>query len=183
MNQPIQSRSVETVRKILTAAEAVIGRSGAAGLTMEAVAAEAGISKGGVLHHFRTKESLIAAVVRARLEDYETAYCEERDALGDSAEAALVASIRHMKRLYNDERGFPRALLVAATEHPEALNEFRASLRSRLDAKSAMAGSGAGAALLFATLGLLLTKTLDFVTVSEQELDAICEALEKLAKG
>ena len=48
-----------TRQQILHAAFALIRREGVARLTIEAVAQEAGLSKGGVLYHFRSKESLI----------------------------------------------------------------------------------------------------------------------------
>ena len=48
---------------LLDAAEAVVARQGVANLTFDAVAAEAGMSKGGLLHHFRSKDRLIEALV------------------------------------------------------------------------------------------------------------------------
>src|SRR5690606_31627342 len=45
--------------KVLDAAEAVVMRAGAAGLTIDAVAREAGITKGGVQYAFGSKENLI----------------------------------------------------------------------------------------------------------------------------
>src|SRR5205809_615370 len=49
--------------KLLDAAEAVVVRQGIANLTLDAVAAEAGMSKGGLLHHFPTKDRLVEALV------------------------------------------------------------------------------------------------------------------------
>lgn len=48
---------------ILDAAETVVAREGVANLTFEAVAAEAGMSKGGVLYHFRSKEDMATAMI------------------------------------------------------------------------------------------------------------------------
>lgn len=53
---------------LLTAAYAVVGKRGGAALTLDAVAAEAGLSKGGVLYHFPTKEALIVAMIHEELE-------------------------------------------------------------------------------------------------------------------
>src|SRR5215216_5514144 len=52
---PRPSRRAE----LLDAAIAVIRRDGAQRLTLDAVAAEAGVSKGGVLYHFGSKRALI----------------------------------------------------------------------------------------------------------------------------
>jgi AcrR family transcriptional regulator len=45
----------DTRSQILDAAEAVVMCQGVRNLTLDAVAAHAGISKGGLLYHFRSK--------------------------------------------------------------------------------------------------------------------------------
>jgi AcrR family transcriptional regulator len=57
--------------RLLDAAVAVIRRDGAAALTLDAVAAEAGVSKGGVLYHFASKRALIDGLVARWLDDFE----------------------------------------------------------------------------------------------------------------
>jgi AcrR family transcriptional regulator len=49
--------------RLLNAAEQVAARDGVASLTLDAVAREAGVSKGGLLYHFPTKSDLINGVV------------------------------------------------------------------------------------------------------------------------
>jgi AcrR family transcriptional regulator len=48
---------------LLDAAESVAVRDGVARLTFDAVAAEAGVSKGGLLHYFASKDQLIESMV------------------------------------------------------------------------------------------------------------------------
>jgi AcrR family transcriptional regulator len=55
---------------LLDAAAAVIRRDGATALTLDAVAAEAGVSKGGVLYHFATKRALIDGLMSRWLDDF-----------------------------------------------------------------------------------------------------------------
>lgn len=52
-----------TRRSVLAAAAEIVVRDGAARLTLDAVAERCGLSKGGILHHFSTKDSLIAAMI------------------------------------------------------------------------------------------------------------------------
>jgi AcrR family transcriptional regulator len=52
-----------TRERILDAAEAVVEAQGVGRLTLEAVAREAGVSKGGVLYHFAGKEELTVAMI------------------------------------------------------------------------------------------------------------------------
>ena len=63
--------------KILDATVQVALRDGVMAMTLDAVAQEAGVSKGGLLYHFRSKDDLIAAMlvhfstkVRGRLEEH-----------------------------------------------------------------------------------------------------------------
>jgi AcrR family transcriptional regulator len=58
--------------QLLDAAVAVIRRDGAAALTLDAVAAEAGVSKGGVLYHFASKRALIDGLLQRWLDDFES---------------------------------------------------------------------------------------------------------------
>ena len=53
---------LKSKEKILNAAEARLLAHGPSGLVLDAIAADAGISKGGLLHHFRTKEALVAGL-------------------------------------------------------------------------------------------------------------------------
>jgi AcrR family transcriptional regulator len=59
----------DTRGKLLDAASAVIRRDGPQALTLDAVAAQAGVSKGGLLYHFASKRELLDALVDRWLDD------------------------------------------------------------------------------------------------------------------
>ncbi len=61
----------DTRKKILDAASTVVLRDGAPGLTLEQVAKEAGVSKGGLLYHFPSKEALLRGMVERVIADFE----------------------------------------------------------------------------------------------------------------
>ncbi len=52
-----------TRRSVIAAAAEIVAGEGAARLTLDAVAERVGLSKGGILHHFATKDSLISAMI------------------------------------------------------------------------------------------------------------------------
>jgi AcrR family transcriptional regulator len=86
-----------TKARIVEAAEEVVLRDGVARLTLDAAAAEAGLSKGGVLYHFPSRDALVAAMVETIVEEYE----------------------RDIERLLPDEPGpgaFTRAYLGSTTD-------------------------------------------------------------------
>ena len=72
--------------QLLDSAEAVVHSSGIASLTLDAVAAHAKVSKGGLLYHFPSKDKLIEALVRriceAWREDYTRAINEVEEGPG-----------------------------------------------------------------------------------------------------
>ena len=101
---------------ILDAAEAVVIDVGAAHMTLEAVAAKSGVSKGGLLYHFPTKQELLEAMLNRcmhRLEEARKEKCSElqegpsrtlkayvlstldRDSKNDRINAALLAAVAH----------------------------------------------------------------------------------------
>lgn len=53
-----------TREKLIEAAIRTVHEHGVSSLTLEAVAREAAVSKGGLLHHFRSKDALIEAILR-----------------------------------------------------------------------------------------------------------------------
>jgi AcrR family transcriptional regulator len=55
---------------MLDAAEDVVLRDGIGRLTLDAVAKEARLSKGGLMHHFPTKDALIDAMVRRKVQGW-----------------------------------------------------------------------------------------------------------------
>jgi len=61
----------DTRARLLDAAAAVVRRDGAQALTLDAVAAQAGVSKGGLLYHFRSKQELLRAMVLAWVDQFE----------------------------------------------------------------------------------------------------------------
>jgi AcrR family transcriptional regulator len=58
-----RTRSVDVERALVDAAEAVLVRDGPSGVTVRAVAAEAGVAPMGVYNHLGGKEGLVAAIL------------------------------------------------------------------------------------------------------------------------
>lgn len=110
---------------IIDAAEAVVTESGASHMTLDAVAAKAKISKGGLLHHFPTKISLLKAMidrrVSARQELIKKIYNELPEGPSRSVKA-YVLSVLHRDRSY-DRMGAP--LLAAIAHNPPLVKPMR----------------------------------------------------------
>jgi AcrR family transcriptional regulator len=179
MARVVQARSLRTRETILIAAEALIARQGLGSLTMDAVAAEAAVSKGGLQHHFRSKEALIAGLVSRKIDAIKNdTACEERS-LGDHSERAVLGMIRHSVRQYGDEEGFPPALLVAATQDSDCVSQIRGMLREKLNRiQTESSRPDEAGMLLFAALGLVLSRALGLSDLSDDDAGRIFEAME-----
>ena len=64
------SRTSATRNRLLDAAGTVVHRDGAQALTLDAVAKEASVSKGGLLYHFKSKNDLVQAMVERWMADF-----------------------------------------------------------------------------------------------------------------
>jgi len=60
----------KTRSKILEAAAITIQTNGILSFTLEAVAKQAGVSKGGLLYHFPSKEALVSGMVKYLMQNY-----------------------------------------------------------------------------------------------------------------
>jgi AcrR family transcriptional regulator len=66
-----QARTSKTRDRLLDAAGHVVRRDGAQALTLDAVAAEAEVSKGGLLYHFKSKRELVEGMVDRWLTEFQ----------------------------------------------------------------------------------------------------------------
>lgn len=105
-------------RQLLDAAIAVVRRDGAQALTLDAVAAEAGVSKGGVLYHFGSKRALIEGLLDRWLDD------REAQLVGPDFAAAYVRSC-DLSAAGPETGASEFGILAALIEDPEVLEVAR----------------------------------------------------------
>ncbi|QQR43412.1 TetR/AcrR family transcriptional regulator [Myxococcus xanthus] len=73
-----QRDAARTRRTLLSTAARVISERGA-GVSLDLVAREAGVSKGGLLHHFSTREALLLGLVEHLVEEVDVAVARALD--------------------------------------------------------------------------------------------------------
>ena len=108
---------------ILEAALHVVDENGANHLTIDAVAAQAGFSKGGVLYHFASKKALLSGML-----DYLIAANQQRVEKFNQTnnnENPLSAFLQVEDRMTEIEKRASLALVAAAAEDPELLEPAR----------------------------------------------------------
>ena len=113
----------DTRGRLLEAAAAVVRRDGAQALTLDAVAAEAGVSKGGLLYHFASKRDLLDGMVAGWLEEFGAEIAGVEAKGGSFAQAYVGAS--DISGWAGSERASEFGLLAALAAEPGVLVSAR----------------------------------------------------------
>lgn len=130
MNSRTPPAPADTKSRILEAAEALARRLGPGNLSLEAVAAEAGVSKGGLLYHFSSKAKLLEALVEHHLSRMDEVL-REGAATGcpnATVTAYLSLYLQDTKRQKTPSSG----LFAALAENPQLLEPVRRQERDFL---------------------------------------------------
>jgi AcrR family transcriptional regulator len=122
-----ERRDTRTV--ILDAADAVVAERGVASLTFDEVARQAGVSRGGVLYHFASKEALTEAMVQRFIDRFDVAVAkaaaQDRQPIGRNTRAYLLATLGEPPltgELFDKANG---AITAALANFPERLEPVR----------------------------------------------------------
>jgi AcrR family transcriptional regulator len=167
---------------LLDAAEAVVRDAGAAHLTLDAVAAKAGVSKGGLLYHFPSKQALLAALVARVLARFDAAKTRVQQRLRRERASALKAYVLAGLADGMTPDRISAALVAAAAENPRLGAPVRERLRSRL-AEMVAAGFAfeRAAAVMFAVDGLWLAEMLQISPLAADERRKVVAEMLRLA--
>src|SRR5690349_11490099 len=123
-----KAEAMKTRDAVLKAAAQIIVRLGISAFTIDAVAQEAGVTKGGVLHHFPTKEALIDGLIDQVIEDFRLRLAGE---LATEAEDQpgrwLRAYIRTVFSVPHGDTNLMPALAAAVAADHRTLERIRRS--------------------------------------------------------
>ncbi|HEY1944754.1 MAG TPA: TetR family transcriptional regulator [Roseiarcus sp.] len=124
----LESKGDRTRKRLLDAAAAEVARCGVAGISINAIAAAAGLKTGSVYFHFESKSHLIEAVleegVRAALANLDEALSTVADT---DAAGRLTVAIRAHAKSVNELRNYAIAVLG-----PSFPDEYAATVARKL---------------------------------------------------
>lgn len=167
---------------ILEAAEAIVAEQGASFMTMDAVAARAGVSKGGLIYHFPTQEALLQTLIQ-RFSDRVTKHREEiRERLSDDAAREAVTYIVGHTSFCGEEPCIGTGLMAAAMRAPQLLEPAREKRRELV--QSILAESKNPVRIAILLLAADCTWLLDMLgmrTLSEDDLAKVKIEITRLA--
>ncbi|HTJ69083.1 MAG TPA: TetR/AcrR family transcriptional regulator [Actinospica sp.] len=130
--EPQQDRSRATRQRLLEAAIECLAELGWTGSTVAVVAERAGVTRGALQHHFRTREELFTAAIEHVAAERLAFLRGQQDMLPQQGRARTEAVVEMIVRMYTDE-SFKAALylwVAAATEEP--LRERVVALENRV---------------------------------------------------
>ena len=169
--------------RILEAAARIVEIDGAAHLTIDAVAAAAGVSKGGVLYHFPTKLALLEGMLERLLEQIAERAESWRESGAGEPNGALIARIQEEHEQQPSERAMARAILAAAAENPDLLAGARAQVEQAFaEAAAGSRPAEVGWTLLLAVEGLRFLDMLKLLPLSPQDRERVHTHLLSLAR-
>ncbi|HSI66646.1 MAG TPA: TetR/AcrR family transcriptional regulator [Planococcus sp. (in: firmicutes)] len=111
--------------EILHAASKIVSERGIFNLTLEATAAEAGVSKGGLLYHFPSKEALVKGMVEHLADNYQRKIA---DGANNSLEEKGKWTKAYVEVTFNEpyqNRDMNSGLLAAKAVNAELLDPIR----------------------------------------------------------
>ncbi len=173
------TRSERTKAAVIAAALAIIARDGAGRLTLDAIAKESGVSKGGLLHQFPNKRAVLAALLEYQADYYTTfaqTFLTEHGA--SYAEPTLAAQIAVFREIVKGSNSIAFAILGVAAQEPAFMSPVRERDEETVatilkEAKD----PGRSLARLFSARGLALSAMLGTCPLSDAERDQMFEYL------
>lgn len=167
--------------KLLDAAAGLVAKHGVQNLTIEAVAAEAKVTKGGLIYHFKTRDDLLGALVERMVEQWDVrARMQDATRSGEiSVKDALTLLLDETFDMSGEQRTLLTNLLAAAAAHPHLLEPVNALYARHFEAFSHTPHAGMVMVLAAALDGIALLEVLGIHQFDTQQRQAMREALEK----
>ena len=174
----------QTRNHLLEGASRVILQKGGRAFTLEAVAREAGVSKGALLYHFPSKEALIKGLITRSIERFEMGITKRLKSSPPGAGRWIKAYARTWFDYQETALEFNAGLLAAVANDPALLAEVRSSYRAwqtRVDADGI--DPAVAAVVRLAIDGLWLADTLGFAPPTRNGRKALLRRLEAMIDG
>jgi AcrR family transcriptional regulator len=166
---------------ILDAVEAVIMDKGITHLSLDSVARKAGVSKGGLMYNFPTKDALLTALVERMVAEYYRDMQTAMAALPESKGRHYKASVRLAFNVDEKKQKLGLALLAAMSYNSKLLDPLKAAYQADLK-KLFKSGPcpGRAAVVSLACDGLMFRKILGLAPLSRTQKEKVKNEMLKI---
>ncbi|TCO69450.1 TetR/AcrR family transcriptional regulator [Rhodovulum euryhalinum] len=170
--------------RILDAAEAVALREGARHLTLDAAARESGLSKGGVLYHFPSKQALLDGMLQRFIDRVRAEIDAHRTRFGGRPNPTLRAINATMRARLQGPDPVRVALTAAHAENPAENAKLREVFAAEWAEIAAETTDPAGALTIWCAIeGLQFFTLFDICPVPPAERMAIADRIDALIEA
>lgn len=147
--------------KILLAAAQVCTEHGASHLTLERVAEQAALSKGGLLYHYHNKQALLEGMLGYLINTIRNRQQSHEEALEGSARPFALSMLLAETEQAPAERAMAQAILAVAAEDPKLLAAAKPMMAEWFERASQE--DSVSIAILLAAQGLRFLHMLDML--------------------
>lgn len=180
MVSPVCQPKTPARDKILAAAVEISHENGAANLSLDAVAARAGVSKGGLLYHFPSKAALMRAVVETFVAKVEADLDETAKKGGNLLSAFVCITGKECAKPVPGAAG----VLAAIAEDPDFLKPVKVFQRRLLDRLQDGSPDADDVLLLYLALeGLRSLRLFDLNVLTKEEQERALNAMRARAES
>ncbi|WP_113907053.1 TetR/AcrR family transcriptional regulator [Aliidiomarina celeris] len=166
---------------ILESAEQLVHERGAAHLTFDALTQATGISKGGLLYHFESKDALVVAMLERysqRRQEMKALMLGEKSGTDEEIKALIKAELAHNKQ---GKLAVDSAIIAAVATNPQlmqVISEKQSELFRLFDQSSV--GPIQARVAWFAVIGQRLCRQFGFDNNESENDDALAQFLIEL---
>ncbi len=166
---------------MLDAAQALVLEKGAGALTLDALARRGGMSKGGVMYHFPTKQALLVALGARMIAHNQACHEEIRACLPDKPGREMRAYVANSTRETDAEYQVSGALLAVLHGAPSLLRTAKDFFDARFAQLIADQPFEQAALVYLATEGLWLLEILNISPLTSAQRALVVKRLLELS--
>ncbi len=167
--------------RVIEAAERVVADVGAARLTLDAVAQVAGVSKGGLLYHFPSKESLLVALSHRYVDAIHDVIEAARNGMDEGPARELKACVVGILGSDQCMRSMSAVLLATAANDLKLLEVIRERMAEHVRELEASSDFARAAIVALAVDGLMMRESLRISPFSAEQRAQVVNKLLELA--
>ena len=172
-------------QSVLDAAERVVAREGAAHLTLEAVAVEAGISKASVIYDYKTKHALIKAVIERSIARHMQQLRTSIDAQGEGPDRVMRGrlALAATRSVSDGERAVALNLVAALAHDPVLRGLIATAFGEQMEEVAGASADPRQSMLAFLALeGLLLIERFGLYSWPQDQRDRLLDDIAGMLK-
>ncbi len=167
--------------KIVAAAVELSQEVGPGHVSLDAVAQRAGVSKGGLLYNFPSKQKLLEAIVAHHIAEFETAFQKNIENNAGKTDSVISACVELFEKKHKGKMPPASGFLAALVENPDLMQPARIFSRRLVDMIRANASNEAAALVVFLAIeGLRCLPLLDLDVLTKGERDLVVQELHNM---